>query len=100
MRKVIRAPLAAFSVQTYWLVVASDDQVFVPPSSHCALIERMDDTHVRHLLESQQTALMKLHAITAIWPNTNHSPDDKCNLKETGLLFTRHTLDTHGRKQG
>lgn len=62
-----------------WLVVASDDQVFIPPSSHRALIKRVDDAHVRHLLEPQQTALVELHAITPIWPNADHRPDDKCN---------------------
>lgn len=85
MKTVVHAPLpphTALSVETYRLVVASDDQVFIPPSSHCALIKRMDDTHVGHLLESQQTALMKLQAVTAIWPNANHGPDDKCNLKD------------------
>lgn len=85
MRTVAHAPLpphTALGVETYWLVVASDNQVFIPPSSHRALIKWMDDTHVGHLLEPQQTALMKLHAVTAIWPNANHSPDDKCNLKD------------------
>lgn len=75
-------PHTFFSGETYWLVVASDDQIFIPPSSHRAFIERVDDTHVRHLLESQQPAFMELHAVTAIWPNANHSPDDKRNLKE------------------
>lgn len=75
-------PHTALSVETYWLVVASDDQVFISPSSHCALIKRMNDAHVGHLLEPQQTALMKLHAVTPIWPNADHSPDDKCNLKD------------------
>lgn len=69
-------------VGTYWLVVASDDQVLIPPSSHGALVERVDDAHVRHLLESQQAAFVELHAVTAIWPDANHSPDDKRNLKE------------------
>lgn len=68
--------------ETYWLVVASDDQIFIPPSSHRALIKWADDTHVRHLLEPQQTAFVELHAVTAIWPYANHSPDDKGNLKE------------------
>lgn len=87
-------PHTALGVETYWLVVASDDQVFIPPSSHRALIKRVDDAHVRHLLEPQQTALVELHAITPIWPNADHRPDDKCNLKDRHVCSyeacTRH----------
>lgn len=29
------------------------------------------------MLESQKTTFMKFYAVTAIWPNKNHSSDDK-----------------------
>lgn len=104
MRDAVYASLPSthfLSGETYWLVVASDDQIFIPPSSHRALIKRADDTHVRHLFEPQQTAFVELHAVTAIWPDANHSPDDKGNLKErrvycaaqmTSVLFFSSSL--------
>lgn len=67
---------------TYRLVIASDDQIFISPSSYCALIKRMYNSHVRYLLKSKQTTFMELHAVTAIWSNANHSPDNKCYLKD------------------
>lgn len=70
------------SLITYRLVVASDDQIFISPSSYCALIKRVDNTHVRYLLKSKQATFMKLHAVTAIWSNANHRPDNKCYLKK------------------
>lgn len=90
-------PHTALGVGTYWLVVAGDDQVFIPPSSHRALIKRVDDAHVGHLFESQQTALVELHAVTPIWPNADHCPDDKCNLKDRHACTyeARGTHQTH-----
>ena len=81
-------PHTALRVATYWLVVAGDDQIFVPPPSHRALVERVDDPHVGHLLEAQQTALMELHAVTAIWPDADHGPDDKRGLKDRQVFTT------------
>lgn len=76
---------------TYRLVVARDDQVFVPPSSYCALIKRMYDSHVRYLLKPKQATFVELHAITAIWSDADHSPDNKCYLKkETSPLLIGH----------
>lgn len=67
---------------TYRLVVAGDNQVFISSSSYCAFIKRMYNSHVRYLLKPEQATLMKLHAVTAIWSNANHSPDNKCYLKQ------------------
>lgn len=41
----------------------------------------MYNSHVRVLFKSQQAALMKLHAVTAIGTDANHSPDDERDLK-------------------
>lgn len=73
-------------VVTYRLVVASDDQVFVSPSSDCALIKRMYDSHIRYLLKPKQATLVELHAVAAVGSDADHSPDNKCHLrKETSL---------------
>lgn len=77
------------SLITYRLVVASDDQIFISPSSYCALIKRVDNAHVRYLLKPKQATFMKLHAVTAIRSNANHRPDNKCYLKKkTSRLLT------------
>lgn len=90
------------NVVTYRLVVASDDQILISPSSYCALIKRMYNSHVRYLLKSQQTTFMKLHAVTAIRSNANHSPDNKCYLKQkTSPLLTgiKHLTELENKQK-
>lgn len=81
-------------METHRLVVASDDQVLIPPSPDRALIERVYDPHVGHLLKPKQATFVKLHAVAAIGADADHRPDDKGYLKrDTSPLSV-------GRKHG
>lgn len=67
------------------VVVADNNQVLILTSSHCALVQRVNDAHVCFLLEAQETRFVELHAITTIRTNTDHGPYDKCDLKDKML---------------
>lgn len=60
---------------TDWVIVASNDKVLVLPAAHCALVQRVNHTHIGLLFEAQQAALVKLHTFTTSRAYPYHCPD-------------------------
>lgn len=63
------------------IIVAYEDQVLVFTPSDCALVQRMNNAHVRLLFKAQQTRLVELHAVAPIGTNSNHCPYNQSDLR-------------------
>lgn len=67
---------------SYRIVVSNEDEVLVLAAPYCALVQWVNDAHVRLLFEAQQSTLMELHTVTTIRTNTDHCPYYQSDLRE------------------
>ena len=68
------------------IIVADKDEVLVFTASYCALVQWVNDAHVRLLLEAQQTRLVELHTVAPVWTDTDHCPYYQSDLRDSGVV--------------
>lgn len=75
------------------VVVTNNDQILVFTASYCALVQRVDNTHVCFLFEAQQATLMELHTVAAIRTDADHCPYNQCDLWGDSMhkIYRSHT---------
>lgn len=74
------------------VIVADKKQVLVLTTSDCALVQWVNDAHVRLLFEAQQAALMELHTVAAIRTDPDHCPYYQSDLRDRRVVAEDHEI--------
>lgn len=77
---------------SYRVIVADKNQILVLTTSYCALVQWVNDAHVRLLFEAQQAALMELHTVAAIRTDPDHCPYYQSDLRDRGVVAEDHEI--------